>query len=75
MDILVNKLSVTVQELNNQFLNIGIHYLEKKITLKEYKEFYNYHVDDCGQIKKFNYLKLVFHTYRGYNILKKKTNL
>ena len=45
----------------------------KQVRLREYKEFYGYHVNKNDTIQKFNYLKVVFNTYKGFSMFKRKT--
>ena len=44
----------------------------KYFKLRSYKEFFNYHVDEYDNVKKFSFIKLVFYNYRGFLHIKKK---
>jgi len=45
---------------------------DKNFKLRSYKEFYNYHIDENENIKKFSFMKLIFYNYRGLSYMKKK---
>ena len=46
----------------------------KDFKLRSYREFYNYHVDENENIKKFSFMKLIFYNYRGFLFIKRKIN-
>ena len=62
---------IFLKKIYNDY-NTLIDIKHKDFKLKSYKEFYNYHVDEYDQIKKFSFLKLIFHTYKNYVTFKKK---
>uniref|UniRef100_A0A6C0CZ43 DNA-directed DNA polymerase n=1 Tax=viral metagenome TaxID=1070528 RepID=A0A6C0CZ43_9ZZZZ len=43
-----------------------------EFKLRSYKEFFNYHIDENENIKKFSFMKLIFHNYRGFLQMKRK---